>query len=99
MRKKKATTFEILLSDVLGIRENISEIACRMEHAIDSTVESAIDRSLGFPTKTPDGQKIPVIGRDINEQYQNPIVTLEDIPTGSSFEVVVVLYPLLSYLH
>ena len=40
--------FEILLSDVLGIKEDITEIACRMEHAIDSTVESAIDRSLGF---------------------------------------------------
>ena len=40
-------------------RENISEIACRMEHVIDSTVESAIDQSLGFPAKTPDGQKIP----------------------------------------
>ena len=91
--KRRQLLLEILLSDVLGIRENISEIACRMEHVIDSTVESAIDQSLGFPAKTPDGQKIPVIGRDIDEQYQNPIVTLEDIPTGSSFEVVVVLCP------
>ena len=86
-------TLEILLSNVLGIKENISEIACRMEHAIDSTVESAIDRSLGFPQKTPDGKKIPVIGRDIDEQSQNPIVALSDLPLDSSFEVVLIICP------
>lgn len=91
--KRRQLLLEILLSEVLGIKENITEIACRMEHAIDSTVESAIDRSLGFPSKTLDGQKIPVIGRDINEPHQNPIVTLDDLPLMSSFEVVMVICP------
>ena len=91
--KRRQLLLEILLSNVLGIKENISEIACRMEHAIDSTVESAIDRSLGFPQKTPDGKKIPVIGRDIDEQSQNPIVALSDLPLNSSFEVVLIICP------
>ena len=91
--KRRQLLLEILLSNVLGIKENISEIACRMEHAIDSTVESAIDRSLGFPQKTPDGKKIPVIGRDIDEQSQNPIVALSDLPLDSSFEVVLIICP------
>ena len=55
--KRRQLLLEILLSEVLGIEENITEIACRMEHAIDSNVESAIDRSLGFPSKTIDGKK------------------------------------------
>ena len=89
--KRRQLLLEILLSDVLGIKDNVSEIACRMEHAIDSTVESAIDQSLGFPTKTSDGKKIPVIGRDIEEQHQNPIVRLEDLQSGTFFEVVLVI--------
>ena len=91
--KRRQLLLEILLSDVLGIKDNVSEIACRMEHAIDSTVESAIDQSLGFPTKTFDGKKIPVIGRDIEEQHQNPIVRLEDLQSGTFFEVVLVICP------
>ena len=91
--KRRQLLLEILLSDVLGIKEDITEIACRMEHAIDSTVESAIDRSLGFPAKTPDGKKIPVIGRDIDEEHRNPIVALDDLPLESSFEVVMVICP------
>ena len=91
--KRRQLLLEILLSDVLGINEDITEIACRMEHAIDSTVESAIDRSLGFPAKTPDGKKIPVIGRDIDEEHRNPIVALDDLPLESSFEVVMVICP------
>lgn len=91
--KRRQLLLEILLSDVLGIKDNVSEIACRMEHAIDSTVESAIDQSLGFPTKTSDGKKIPVIGRDIEEQHQNPIVRLEDLQSGTFFEVVLVICP------
>ena len=89
--KRRQLLLEILLSDVLGIKDNVSEIACRMEHAIDSTVESAIDQSLGFPSKTSDGKKIPVIGRDIEEQHQKPIVRLEDLQSGTFFEVVLVI--------
>ena len=91
--KRRQLLLEILLSEVLGIEENITEIACRMEHAIDSDVESAIDRSLGFPSKTIDGKKIPVIGRNIDEKQSNPIVTPDDLPADCSFEVVLVICP------
>ncbi len=89
--KRRQLLLEIFLSSVLGIEENVSEIACRLEHGIDSIVESAIDRSLGYPLKTPDGIKIPVIGREMKETSVNPIISLEDVPIGSSFEVVLVI--------
>jgi len=91
--KRRQLLLEIFLSSVLGIKENVAEISCRMEHAIDSTVESAIDSSLGFPSKSLDGKKIPVIGRNIVDGNQNPIIALEDVPIDSKFEVVIVISP------
>ena len=89
--KRRQLLLEIFLSSVLGIEEDVSEIACRMEHGIDSIVESAIDRSLGYPLKTQDGTKIPVIGREMQVVPSNPIITLDDVPIGSTFEVVLVI--------
>ena len=89
--KRRQLLLEIFLSSVLGIEEDVSEIACRLEHGIDSIVESAIDRTLGYPSKTQDGVKIPVIGREIQESLVNPIISFEDVPIGSTFEVVLVI--------
>ncbi len=91
--KRRQLLLEIFLSSVLGIQDDVTEISCKMEHGIDSIVESAIDRSLGYPSETQDGKKIPVIGRDIEDPNSNPILALEDVPIDSKFEVVLVISP------
>ena len=91
--KRRQLLLELLLTNVLGIEENVSEISCRMEHAVDSVVESAIDRTLGYPVETNDGKKIPVIGRNIDDSQSNLILALDDIKPDTKFEVVVLLCP------
>ena len=48
---------------MIGYEGRINEAACKIEHAIDEGLEIALDRMLGFPEKTPSGEKIPVIER------------------------------------
>ncbi len=91
--KRRQLLLEIFLSDILGIKEGVTEISCRMEHSIDSVVESALDRTLGFPSQTGDGRRIPVIGRDMEPSSQNLIIAIDDVAIGQKCEVVVLLSP------
>jgi DtxR family Mn-dependent transcriptional regulator len=91
--KRRQLLLEIFLSSVLGITQNVTEISCRMEHAIDSVVESAIDSTLGYPSETADGRKIPMIGRNLEIQNSNPVVAIEDVSNGNTCEIVVLLCP------
>ncbi len=61
--KRRQLLLEILLHDVLGIKEGIEEIACRMEHAVDEVVEEALEKLFNHPTETFDGRRIPDVGR------------------------------------
>ena len=49
--KRRQLLVEILLHDVLGIKEGIEEIACKMEHAVDDVVEEALERLFDHPTQ------------------------------------------------
>ena len=89
--KRRQLLLEIFLSDILGIKEGVTEISCRMEHTIDSVVESALDRTLGFPSQTSDGKRIPVIGRNMDSFSENLIVAIDDVGIGEKCEVVVLL--------
>ena len=89
--KRRQLLLELLLTNVLGIDQDVTEISCRMEHSVDSVVESAIDRTLGYPTQTTDGRRIPVIGRNIDASKSNLILALEDIELGAKCEIVVLL--------
>ena len=61
--KRRQLLIEILLHDVLGIREGIEEIACKMEHAVDNVVEQSLEELFGHPSETFDGRRIPDVGR------------------------------------
>ena len=89
--KRRQLLLEIFLSDILGIKEGVTEISCRMEHTIDSVVESALDRTLGFPSQTSDGKRIPVIGRNMDSFSENLFVAIDDVGIGEKCEVVVLL--------
>ena len=91
--KRRQLLLEIFLTDILGIKEGVTEISCRMEHSIDSVVECALDRTLGYPSQTSDGRRIPVIGRDMEPSSQNLILAIDDIAVDEKCEVVVLLAP------
>lgn len=43
----------------IGLKKNLHSEACRLEHAISDDVERAIDKSIGYPEKSPTGMEIP----------------------------------------
>ncbi|MFQ6051422.1 MAG: DtxR family transcriptional regulator [Candidatus Hydrothermarchaeota archaeon] len=64
--KRKHRLLERFLSDVLKIKENLHEQACKMEHALSNEAEEALCKLLNKPDKCPDDNKvIPPCDKDI----------------------------------
>ena len=63
--KRREGLIEILLTEVIGFEGDVLEAACKIEHAIDEDLELALDRMLGYPERTPSGERIPVIERHL----------------------------------
>ena len=54
--KRREILLEILLTDVIGFDGDVHEVACKMEHAIGSDLESTLDRLLGYPEFSIEGE-------------------------------------------
>ncbi len=77
---------ETFLSQTLGLgREQLHEEAERLEHALSSSLESAIAEYLGNPTRDPHGHPIP--GPN-GELYQETDLPLSDSPLNLSLVVM-----------
>lgn len=64
--------------EMLGLQRNIiHKEACKLEHAVSDEVESAIDRDIGFPNKSPTGMLIP---RDV---IKKPLIDLKKGEIGA----------------
>ncbi|MEM3341397.1 MAG: metal-dependent transcriptional regulator, partial [Thermoplasmata archaeon] len=57
--KRKHRLLERFLVDILGLKRNIHEDACAMEHTLSDDAEHAMDKILGSPTHCPAGSPIP----------------------------------------
>ncbi|MEC7720390.1 MAG: metal-dependent transcriptional regulator [Candidatus Thermoplasmatota archaeon] len=89
--KRREGLVEILLTEVIGYEGSINEAACKIEHAIDEGLEIALDRMLGFPEKTPSGERIPVIKRHIEPIRSGILIPLSALPVGSKATVEVIV--------
>jgi len=89
--KRREGLVEILLTEVIGYEGSINEAACKIEHAIDESLEIALDRMLGFPEKTPSGEKIPVIKRHIEPIRTGILIPLSALPVGSKATVEMIV--------
>ena len=89
--KRREGLVEILLTEVIGYEGSINEAACKIEHAIDEGLEIALDRMLGFPEKTPGGEKIPVIQRHIEPIRTGILIPLSALPVGSKATVEMIV--------
>ena len=85
--KRREGLIEILLTEVIGFTGDVSEAACKMEHAIDKELEAALDKMLGYPESTPSGEKIPLIERRVEPIRSGYLLPLSALPTGSSATV------------
>ena len=88
--KRREGLLQILLAEVIGFEGDVDEAACKMEHDMSQDLEKALDRMLGYPEKTPDGRKIPVIERKLEVLPKKSLLPLSFIPVGLSSKIEVI---------
>jgi len=84
MIKRREGLLEILLTEVIGFEGDVLEAACKIEHAIDEKLEMALDKMLGYPEKTPSGERIPIIERQLEPMRSGLLLPLSALPIGST---------------
>ena len=84
MIKRREGLLEILLTEVIGFEGDVHEAACKIEHAIDEELEMALDKMLGYPEKTPSGERIPIIERQLEPMRTGLLLPLSALPIGST---------------
>ena len=89
--KRREYLLQILLSDVIGYKGNVHDVACKMEHAVDPDLEATIDRFLGFPELSADGSRIPGVKRAVEPIGIGALLPVSAIPDGTSASVEVIL--------
>ena len=84
MIKRREGLLKILLTEVIGFEGDVNEAACKIEHAIDEELEMALDKMLGYPEKTPSGERIPIIERQLEPMRTGLLLPLSALPIGST---------------
>ncbi|MEE2625175.1 MAG: metal-dependent transcriptional regulator [Candidatus Thermoplasmatota archaeon] len=82
--KRREGLIEILLTEVIGFEGDVIEAACKIEHAIDEGLEMALDKMLGYPERTPRGERIPIIERQMEPMKSGLLLPLSALPKGST---------------
>ncbi|MDE0707781.1 MAG: metal-dependent transcriptional regulator [Candidatus Poseidoniales archaeon] len=85
--KRRECLMEVFLIRMIDYKGDVKAAACRLEHALTDDLESAIDRLLGYPETTPDGEIIPAISRHIEPVTNSMLLPLHALPEGRSGEV------------
>jgi len=82
--KRREGLMEVFLHRMIDYAGDVKEAACRLEHALNDELESAIDRMLGYPERTPDGEAIPQMGREVEAVATAMLIPLRSLPEGMS---------------
>ncbi len=85
--KRRECLMEVFLVRMIDYKGDVKAAACRLEHALNDDLESAIDRLLGYPEKTPGGEIIPTISRHIEPVTDSMLLPLHALPEGRLGEV------------
>jgi len=80
--KRRQMLIEILLSSVLGLEGDISELATKMEAALSRSHELTLDKMLGYPEQGLDGAKIPSLEREFDESKL--IIPMSEMSEGQN---------------
>ncbi len=89
--KRREALLELLLVEIIGFTGDYKSVACRMEHAINEELEISIDNLLGYPEKSVDGKKIPLIERDLKSINSGTILPISNMPMNSKGLVSLIL--------
>ena len=89
--KRREILLEILLTDVIGFDGDVHGVACKMEHAVGSDLESTLDRLLGYPEFSIEGKRIPSVERDFETTGISTLLPLSKLPDHSSATVELII--------
>ena len=82
--KRRECLMEVFLIQMIDYKGDVHAAACRLEHALTDDLEAAIDRLLGYPEKTPSGEIIPKISRQIEPFTTSMLLPLHALPENQS---------------
>jgi len=82
--KRRECLMEVFLVKMIDYQGDVHAAACRLEHALTDELEMAIDRLLGYPEKTPSGEIIPGVSREIKPVASSMLLPLNSLPENSS---------------
>ena len=80
-----------LLTDIIGFDGDVHGVACKMEHAIGSDLESTLDRLLGYPEFSSEGERIPSVEREFEITGISTLLPLSKLPVHSSAAVELII--------
>ena len=80
--KRRQMLIEILLSDVVGLEGDLSELTSKMESGLERSHELALDKMLGYPEENSDGRKIPSFEREFDES--TTIIPMSEMSEGQN---------------
>ncbi|MBN28306.1 MAG: hypothetical protein CMB33_00305 [Euryarchaeota archaeon] len=89
--KRREILLEILLTDVIGFEGDVQEVACKMEHAVNSDLESTLDRLLGYPEFSIKGTRVPSVMRDFENIGISTLLPISKLPANSSATVELII--------
>ena len=85
--KRRECLMEVFLVNMIDYKGDVEAAACRLEHALTDDLEAAIDRLLGYPERTPSGEVIPTISRQIEPASSSMLLPLHVLPNGQSGQI------------
>ena len=89
--KRRECLMEVFLVNMIDYKGDVEAAACRLEHALTDDLEAAIDRLLGYPEKTPSGEIIPTISRQIQPVASSMLLPLHALPNGHSGQIELIV--------
>ena len=89
--KRREALMEVFLVQMLDFRGDVKDVACRLEHALTDDLESAIDRLLGYPSHTIDGDEIPAANRTFSSDIEGVLLPLSALPVDSLGQIELVV--------
>ena len=89
--KRREGLMEVFLVRMLDYRGDVKAASCRLEHALTDDLEATIDRLLGYPERTPEGDTIPPVMRKIEPIANSMLLPLRALPEGMSGRIEMIV--------
>jgi DtxR family Mn-dependent transcriptional regulator len=89
--KRRHRLLSTFLTEMLDYPGDVNATACRLEHALTDELEETIDRLLGWPERSSEGDLIPPLQRKVDPLNASVLIPLRALPVNSTAAIEVFL--------